>query len=180
MLLLKFSLLIRVLSFFSPFSFSTTLSILLDWPQKDEFLKCLKECFQKVKQQSFYYPGTEERVTRFKQYCSENSIKVDVVSGNSSGPNDVNWIILYNIPEDSKVIKEECFGPVIAVFELDTKNNPAAFMKEVTHFCNTKPFGSLSCSVFIDPKTQASFSTDFETMISNLEWGVIASKLPIR
>jgi len=124
----------------------------------------------------YYYPGTNDRNNEFvKHYSSDRNVETKSFKGeeNKGENKDASWHCFFGVKHDSHAIKTECFGNCLAFTELTTKNDPSAFMKAATKFANDNAYGSLSLTVVIDPRIEAKFKTDFDDMISNLEWGSI-------
>jgi len=139
-----------------------------DWPHKRQFIDAVKKKFSLLQSQPNFYPGTNDRCSKFKSSLSQAE------QYEKSGQNVVSPVFIPDAPRDSLPVKEEAFAPVLAEIALNTKNDPTVFLKEVVEYCNNEVYGSLSLSIMIDPNTEAKFKTQLEDAIAKLEWGTIA------
>jgi len=138
-----------------------------DWPQRKEFLDLVKKKFVDSIPQPIFYPGTADRCNRLKDSISGSE---QIKKGDE---NTINPVFLIDIPMDSLPVKEEAFSPILGEITMDTKNDVAAFLKAAVTYCNIQVFGSLSCSIMIDPRTEHKNKESLEDAVANLEWGTI-------
>jgi len=69
-------------------------------------------------------------------------------------------------------LTNEAFCGVIAQVDLDA-DNARDFLREATLFANDNVWGTLSCSIIIDPKTAKTHADELDYAISTLRYGAI-------
>ncbi len=142
------------------------------WEQKDEFRLILSRMFEKVPTDPLYYPGSKEKVLDIvSQYGEERVTQVssDCVGRDVEGVfdmashDDEDYIQPYIVEcgtygeadYNDFALKNEAFGPLIAIVELpqDTDNDNSYLCDTAVPFVNDEEnvFGSLSCSI-ISPR----------------------------
>ncbi len=143
------------------------------WDQKDEFRTILSQMFERIPTDPLYYPGSknkvldivsqyeEERVTQVSCDCIERN--VDGVFEMSSNVDEEDFIQPYIVEcgtygeagYNDFALKNEAFGPLIAIMELpqDTHDSKSYLCDTAVPFVNDEEniFGSLSCSI-ISPR----------------------------
>jgi acyl-CoA reductase-like NAD-dependent aldehyde dehydrogenase len=136
-----------------------------DWPQRKEFNEILRKKMKEARPQPPFYPGSVEKCLKVKDSYKQAEVYTKLDS-----------LPLVYVPDaqpDSIIGQQEVFGPMFAEIPLDTKGDPAAFLKKAVEYSNDVVYGSLSCSLFIDPRTEARYKKELEEAIANLEWGTI-------
>lgn len=115
-----------------------------------------------------YYPGAAERQAALKQHCP------DAVSIAHLG--NLQFVPDLDAPGGGGdyLCKTEIFAPGLGIKYIDGSNDSAAFLAQAVDFANTKCFGSLSCTVVIDPRTVKHMSAStLDSQLRRLEWGTI-------
>jgi len=138
-----------------------------DWPQRKDFLDCIRKKISAALPQPAFYPGTNQRCEKFTAASSQAEVF------KKSGDN-MTLVFVPEVAKDSLYAKEEAFAPILAEVTINGNNDPSSFLKEAVEYCNNTVFGSLSCTMIVDPKTASKYEKDVEEAIANLEWGTIA------
>mmetsp|Transcript_13317 Transcript_13317/g.21831 ORF Transcript_13317/g.21831 Transcript_13317/m.21831 type:complete len:543 (+) Transcript_13317:71-1699(+) len=142
------------------------------WPQRKEFQDALREAWKSVKPVPLFYPGVAERCQKLKR-----SIKVfDEVEG---GDKSEERIFVPNAPDDCILFKEETFGSVLTEKGLEGCNgDPTTFLTEAVKWCNDSLWGTLTCTILIDPATEKAIGRPaLEDAIAALRYGAVGVNL---
>lgn len=140
-----------------------------NWPQRDLFLNYLREELKALPPRYAYYPGAFKRYQEFLQNYPNSEIL------GVQKPDCIPWTFISNLSENKTeyALQNEAFCGVLAEVPLDCKDTKD-FLLNAASFCHQKVWGTLSCCVFIDPKTQKSYSHEFENLIESLHYGSVA------
>jgi len=133
------------------------------WKQREQFREALKQAAQKVKFQT-YYPGTEQKCTRYKS---------EIENAEKYGESATSLVFAPDYPSDGTLTREEVFGPVLVEVALEGNGDPVAFLKKSVQYANEALYGSLSCSLIVDPKVEAAHKEEVEQAIADLRYGSI-------
>eukprot|EP01116_Phalansterium_solitarium_P022039 TRINITY_DN7132_c0_g1_i1.p1 TRINITY_DN7132_c0_g1~~TRINITY_DN7132_c0_g1_i1.p1 ORF type:complete len:550 (-),score=173.58 TRINITY_DN7132_c0_g1_i1:365-2014(-) len=144
------------------------------WPQRQAFLDKLKEKFVASTPENCFYPGSKERYERLKSAYPN----ADVCTRAAAPAGSLPIVLVRDAAPDSVLTKEEAFAPLIAEVALPTDNNPATFLKAAVDYANDQLFGTLSGSIFIDPRTEAANKEALEEAIANMRYGAIGINAP--
>ncbi|MEC8022797.1 MAG: aldehyde dehydrogenase family protein, partial [Myxococcota bacterium] len=139
------------------------------WPQKDEFLSAFRQALQNASARQAYYPGAQERYQGFRDaYPNARVVGTD-------GDGVVPWTIIDGIGHGASeyALANEAFCGVVAVTEV-AGGDAAAFLRSATDFCNSSVWGTLSCSIIIDRRSQKVHAEALEQAIDELNYGGIA------
>jgi len=142
-----------------------------DWPLRKKFCDAIAERFKHLPKILTYYPGSQQRCTASKG-CA---LKFDEFVSHSD-QNAVKPIVFFDAPVGVKELHQtEAFAPVLVESAIDSGNNTEKFLEKALKYCNSNDlFGSLSCSVIIDPRTEAQYKQKFNDFVAKLEYGTIA------
>jgi acyl-CoA reductase-like NAD-dependent aldehyde dehydrogenase len=138
------------------------------WPQRDAFLAQVRQELARIPSRTAYYPGAEKRYgSILERYPQAKPLS-------PAGEGIVPWTTLPDVPacRDEFILREEAFCGVLAEVSLDVKS-AADFLGQATQFANDSLWGTLSCVVLIDPKTQTVCHAEFEQAIAALRYGTI-------
>jgi hypothetical protein len=138
------------------------------WRQREAFLEKLHDVFARLPGRRAYYPGAEDRYHAFReQYPNARAL-------GPAGPHVVPWTVIPNVPANAGeyALTREAFCGVLAELSLDV-SEPEPFLREAVAFANEHIWGSLSCSVLADGRTQRRHRAAFEQAIANLRYGGI-------
>lgn len=138
------------------------------WPQREEFLKHLRQALANTPSRQAYYPGAQQRYQTFlDRYPQAQPF------GNCT-PQIVPWTIIPDVEPiaGEYALTEEAFCGILAEVSLEATDAPD-FLKQAVQFANDTLWGSLSCVLLIDPITQKQYPTELEEAIANLRYGGI-------
>lgn len=120
------------------------------WPQREAFLKRLREILADVPARRAYYPGAFERY----DYLVKG--REDVVKLGDAARDELPWTLCFGLDskdKEERLFHTEPFCPILSETSLDEKD-PAAFLAAATAFANDRVWGTLSCMVMIHPETE--------------------------
>lgn len=137
------------------------------WQQRELFLSYLKQELKLAQARKAYYPGAWDRYAQFLKYYPQAEIIGE------SKPNCIPWTLITNVTNSQHALQNEAFCGVLCEVPLEAKDVPDFLLKSV-EFCNVKVWGTLSCSIIIDPLTQKIFKEELEIALENLHYGAIA------
>ncbi len=138
------------------------------WSQREVFLNYLRLEFKNCSLRKAYYPGAKNRYEQFvKNYTQAEKF-------GEENEKFLPWLFIPNVNPDEKefALNNEAFCGVLAEVSLEA-DNPGDFLHKVTNFCNDKLWGTLSCSIFIEPEIERIYKKEFEEAISLLRYGSI-------
>ncbi len=140
------------------------------WPQRQEFLDALRAAFRGSPRRKAYYPGSFERYDRFlAAYPS-----AEVVGVREDGC--VPWTLIPGLSADAAgevAFQQEAWCGVLADTALGA-SDAGDFMRKATTFANERLWGTLSANIIVDPRTRKSFSSAYDSMLADLQYGGIA------
>lgn len=135
------------------------------WDGTPKLLAAVKEVLREVlENRPSYYPGTDQRKAVFTEVHDDAT-----VIGNR---NPFVMVEELSIDDQDVCYREEAFGPVIAVAEID-EINPAVFLDKAVAFCNDRLTGTLSSQLIIHPTTERRHKAAFDRAIGELRFGAI-------
>jgi acyl-CoA reductase-like NAD-dependent aldehyde dehydrogenase len=138
------------------------------WTQEQEFLTAVRQALAAIPPRPAYYPGAQDRYQAFlDRYPQSEAL-------GTRTPEIVPWTIIPNVPPvaGEYALTEEAFCGILAQVSLSAESAPA-FLTKVVELANDRIWGTLSCTVIIDPQTQAKYHQEFDTAIANLKYGAI-------
>jgi Aldehyde dehydrogenase family len=138
------------------------------WPQRSQFLDQLRQQLRKIPPRLAYYPGAQERYRRFLERYPTSEVLGQSAEG------CIPWTLIPNVSPTfgEYALTVEAFCGILAEVSLDTVDADD-FLKRVPQFVNDCLYGTLSCTVLIDPKTQRHNRAAFEETIAHLKYGTI-------
>jgi acyl-CoA reductase-like NAD-dependent aldehyde dehydrogenase len=139
------------------------------WPQKEEFLEKFHEILYAADQRKAYYPGAQERYDQFL----ENYPQAKAFGERTA--DIIPWTIIPGVKpsKEEYALSTEAFCGLVAEVELDV-TTAEDFLNESLRVANEECWGSLSCSLVIDPRTEKANQETFDHFIANLRYGGIA------
>jgi hypothetical protein len=138
------------------------------WAQRSLFLDLIREQFRQIPPRKAYYPGSQARYEAFlAKYPNAEPLGAE-----ASGC--IPWTLVPNVPPCSGeyALTEEAFCGVLAEVSLDAAT-AEDFLARAVEFANQSLYGTLSCTVLIDPQTARRCSVSVEAAIANLRYGSI-------
>ncbi|MCZ0983459.1 aldehyde dehydrogenase family protein [Streptomyces diastatochromogenes] len=134
-----------------------------DWPQKDDFLKALRQALTDAVPRPAYYPGSDERCTAAVR--DHPGIAQQVAGGAR--------VLLEEIPAgDDIAFTQEYFAPVLAVTSLPGQGRD--FLDRAAAFANERLSGTLGANVVAHPRTIRQLGADFTRFVAGLRYGTVA------
>jgi acyl-CoA reductase-like NAD-dependent aldehyde dehydrogenase len=138
------------------------------WAQRSQFLDLVREQFRQIPPRKAYYPGAQDRYEVFlAKYSAAEQL-------GTKAPGCIPWTLISNVSPRSGeyALTEEAFCGVLAEVSLDVVT-AEDFLASAVDFANQSIYGTLSCTVLVDPKTARRCSAALETAITNLRYGSI-------
>jgi acyl-CoA reductase-like NAD-dependent aldehyde dehydrogenase len=146
------------------------------WGQRDEFLAAVRRELAATPARCAYYPGAQDRYQTFlDRYPQSEPLATRTAE-------IVPWTLIPNIPPvaGEYALTEEAFCGVLAEVSLaepfETRidaQTAADFLTKAVEFVNDRVWGTLSCTVLIDARTQKQYPQEFDKAIANLKYGAI-------
>ncbi|WP_186646748.1 NAD-dependent aldehyde dehydrogenase [Fluviispira vulneris] len=138
------------------------------WQQRELFLKQIRKELSLLKNRKAYYPGAQNRYNEFlKRYP-----QAEVLGEKKVGC--IPWTFIADIKksENEYAFNEEAFCGIISETAIVADDIPS-FIRAATDFCNNEVWGTLSCSVIVDPFTRKEYFQEIEDCIEELRYGAI-------
>jgi acyl-CoA reductase-like NAD-dependent aldehyde dehydrogenase len=138
------------------------------WAQRNEFLTALRQELAATPARRAYYPGAQARYRSFlDKYPQSEPL-------GASTPDIVPWTLIPDVPASAGeyALIEEAFCGVLAEVTIAAETAPE-FLTKAVDFANDRLWGTLSCTVFIDSKTQRRYQQEFDRAIADLKYGAI-------
>ncbi|RYE89999.1 MAG: aldehyde dehydrogenase, partial [Myxococcales bacterium] len=138
------------------------------WAQREVFLRKVEEQLQKTTPRKSYYPGAQQRYQGFlDKYPKAKPLgqRTDDV---------VPWTLIPDVKPDPEeyALRNEAFCGVLAITSLDA-SRAEDFLAKAVKFANDDCWGTLSCTVLVDPRTELALGTALEVALSDLKYGGI-------
>lgn len=138
------------------------------WPQRDQFLAAFRKALGSIPSRKAYYPGARDRYQAFLDaYPRAEKLSED-------GEGLVPWTIIDGVQptKDEYALCNEAFCGVIAEVALPA-TTAEDFIEKMVTFGNDEIWGTLSCTIVIDGKTEKRCKGQFEQAIADLRYGGI-------
>ncbi len=139
------------------------------WAQREAFLAAFREELAAVPSRKAYYPGAEARYNAFiAQYPQAEKLGDDAEGV-------VPWTLIEGVKpsREEYALQNEAFCGVIAEVTLEA-TDARDFLDRIVSFGNEEVWGTLSCSIIIDGKTERREKDALERTIAELRYGGIA------
>lgn len=138
------------------------------WAQKDEFIGLVRKYLAETPLRKAYYPGAQQRYQGFLDNYPQ------AIPLGERTEEIVPWTVIPNVPpvKGEYALTNEAFCGVLAEVELPARD-ASEFIDAMVTFGNDVAWGTLSCMVMIDPRTEKAHKSKFETAIENLRYGGI-------
>jgi acyl-CoA reductase-like NAD-dependent aldehyde dehydrogenase len=138
------------------------------WAQRADFLTALRRELAAVPARCAYYPGAQDRYQTFlDKYPQSEPV-------GTRQPEIVPWTLIPSVPAvaGEYALTEEAFCGILAEVSIESQS-AADFLTKAVEFANDRVWGTLSCTVLIDPRTQQQYPQAFDRAIANLQYGAI-------
>jgi acyl-CoA reductase-like NAD-dependent aldehyde dehydrogenase len=139
-----------------------------NWAQRDEFLNAVRQELAAIPPRQAYYPGAQDRYQSFlDRYPQSEPLGTRTES-------IVPWTLIPDVPAiaGEYALTEEAFCGVLACVSIESQSAPD-FLIQAVEFANDRVWGTLSCTILIDPRTQQQYQSEFDKAIANLKYGAI-------
>jgi Aldehyde dehydrogenase family len=138
------------------------------WPQRSQFLDQVRQQLRKIPPRLAYYTGAQERYSRFLERYPASEVLGQSAEG------CIPWTLIPNVSPTTGeyALTVEAFCGILAEVSLDTADTDD-FLKRVPQIVNDSLYGTLSCTVLIDPKARRQNRVAFEEVIAQLRYGTI-------
>ena len=138
------------------------------WAQQAEFLASVRRELAAIPPRPAYYPGAQDRYQAFLDHYPQSEAL------GTRTPEIVPWTIIPDLPPvaGEYALTEEAFCGILAQVSIESDAAPD-FLAKAVDFVNDRVWGTLSCTVLIDPSTQKQYQQSLDTAIANLKYGAI-------
>ncbi len=138
------------------------------WDKKDQFLAAVVDTLRNTPARKGYYPGAQDRYQGFLDRYPQAK-----VLGERSG-DVVPWTVIPEVPAEAGeyALTNEAFCGVLAVTEVEGAD-AGEFLAKAVPFANEVCWGTLSCMLFVHPKTEKQYGEQVEQAIADLRYGGI-------
>jgi acyl-CoA reductase-like NAD-dependent aldehyde dehydrogenase len=138
------------------------------WAQEADFLAAVRRELAKVAPRQAYYPGAQDRYQAFLDKYPQSAPLGERTR------EIVPWTIIPDVPPvaGEYALNEEAFCGILAQVSIKSDSAPD-FLSKAVDFANDLVWGTLSCTVLIDPKTQKEYPTEIDEAIASLKYGAI-------
>ena len=142
----------------------------LDWPQRKEFLDAVARELEQIPTRRAYYPGSAER---HRAFCEAHP-NLQLLGQGQDG--NLPWAFATGLDSDDPfplAFGKEAWCGVLAETPLRGASAPE-FLPRAVEFCNRRLFGTLSCTLIMDPRSARRHSSSYEAALADLRYGSIA------
>jgi acyl-CoA reductase-like NAD-dependent aldehyde dehydrogenase len=138
------------------------------WAQEADFLAAVRQELVAVAPRQAYYPGAQDRYQAFLDRYPQS------VALGTRSPQIVPWTIIPDVPPvtGEYALNEEAFCGILAQVSIAATAAPD-FLTKAVDFVNDLVWGTLSCTVLINPQTQKEYPAELDTAIASLKYGAI-------
>jgi acyl-CoA reductase-like NAD-dependent aldehyde dehydrogenase len=138
------------------------------WAQRSLFLNLVREQLHQIPPRQAYYPGAQDKYEVFlAKYPAAEQL-------GTKAPGCIPWTLISNVSphSDEYALTEEAFCGVLAEVSLDAVT-AEDLLASAVDFANQSIYGTLSCTVLVDPKTARRCSAAVDEAIARLRYGSI-------
>jgi acyl-CoA reductase-like NAD-dependent aldehyde dehydrogenase len=138
------------------------------WPQRQAFLEKVEGHLRQTASRKAYYPGAQKRYDGFLSHYPQarplGERSDDVVP----------WTVIPDVTpaEGEYALGTEAFCGVLAFVSLDAADADS-FLRKAVPFANDVCWGTLSCTLLVDPRTSRALGPALEQAIADLRYGGI-------
>lgn len=145
-----------------------------EWVQRERFLDLIRQQLRQTPPRLAYYPGAQDQYRSFLEHYPTAEVLGQVREG------CIPWTLIPDVPHRAGeyALTTEAFCGLLAEVSLDheiigDQDQAQTFMETAAVFVNDCLYGTLSCTVLIDPTTQRRLQSDLEQMIAQLRYGSV-------
>lgn len=138
------------------------------WPERQRFLDLVHEALERTPPRKAYYPGAQERYQGFLDHYPQSKPLSERTR------DQVPWTVIPDVPADGGeyALSNEAFCGVLAETALD-ESSASGFLRAMTDFANDQCWGTLSCMMLIDRKTERENAASLDAALAGLRYGGI-------
>ncbi len=142
------------------------------WTQRSQFLEQVRQQLRKIPPRRAYYPGAQERYSHFLEHYPT----AEVLGQSAEGC--IPWTLISHVSPTvgEYALTVEAFCGILAEVSLDAVDTDD-FLKRAPQLVNDCLYGTLSCTVLIDPKTRRQYQAAFDEAVAQLQYGTIGINL---
>lgn len=143
------------------------------WPQREAFLRALREELAALPARPSWYPGSRRRWEEFRAHYpqSEEIAARDTGAAAPGAPEALPWLFIPEVPlrRAELACRTEAFSPVLAECSVAAKTVEEFFERAIDPV-NEEVFGTLSCAVLAPPHVPDAL---LDAALDRLEYGTI-------
>ncbi len=136
------------------------------WPQREQFRDALRQALRDAPPRQAYYPGAQRRYEDFVGAYPA----AEVLGARLEGV--VPWTLLPDVAptRTEYALSHEAFCGVVADVAVEGED-AEEFLAAAVRCANEEIWGSLSCNVLVDPRTEKKLGGGLENAIAELRYG---------
>jgi len=136
------------------------------WPQREQFRDALRQALRDAPPRQAYYPGAQKRYEEFVDAYPA----AEVLGARPAGA--VPWTLLPDVaPRRAEyALSHEAFCGVVADVAVEG-TDAVEFLAAAVPCANEEIWGSLSCNMLVDPRTERELGDALEDAIAQLRYG---------
>ena len=138
------------------------------WSLRGRFLELVEQELKNTPARKAYYPGAQERYQGFiDKYPTARPL-------GERSKDVVPWTLLPDVSADpgEYALRNEAFCGVLAEVALDA-DDARGFLARAVPFANDVCWGTLSCTILVDPKTEKALGSGVDDAVAALRYGGI-------
>jgi acyl-CoA reductase-like NAD-dependent aldehyde dehydrogenase len=153
------------------------------WPQLAQFKQQVLDAARKCPAVPVFYGGSCQRATQIADASAAAGAQVTWADGQRAAADrdetgartPAHLAIIDGVKAGGALLTTEAFAPVLGYVAIDgTGGDAKAFLTKAVAFANKEAFGTLSCSLMIDPRTEAAIgSATLDEAIKALRYGTV-------
>jgi len=141
------------------------------WPQREKLVSLVAKALASAPTRKAYYPGAFDRYAAL----TDGRDRVERVGDAKQG--ELPWTLIRDVDSSNpneKLFRTEPFCAILSETTLGS-NDPAAFLTEVTKFCNEVMWGTLNATIIIHPRTEADpeVAKALDRAVTDLRYGAV-------
>lgn len=139
------------------------------WPQREQFRDALRQALRDAPPRQAYYPGAQKRYQQFVDAYPA----AEVLGARPDGA--VPWTLLPDVAplRSEYALSHEAFCGVVADVAVES-DDAVEFLAAAVRCANEEIWGSLSCNLLVDPRTEKTIGDGLEDAIAKLRYGATA------
>lgn len=141
------------------------------WSQREKLVSLIAKALASAPTRKAYYPGAHDRY----ETLVAGRDRVERIG--EAKPHELPWTLIRDVDSsdpNEKLFRVEPFCAILSETSLGP-NDPAAFLAEVTRFCNDVMWGTLNATIVIHPRTEADpqVKQALDRAVTDLRYGAV-------